>query len=105
MRGIRVDELCDVGRSFELADHRVDAIGHAFVEIARLELRRDHVANDATRRHVGQRPFETVADFDSKLAILRRNDEENAVVLAFLPELPRLEYTRCVFLDALVADR
>ena len=51
------------------------------------------------RRDVGQRAFETVADFDAHLAIVRHDDDQHAVVLALLSELPALEHAGRVFLD------
>ena len=94
-----------VALAFELRDDRVDAVRDALVVVAGLELRRHHVADDAARRDVGQRAFETVTDFDAHLAVLRHDDDQHAVVLAFLPELPVLEHLGRVFLDRLAADR
>ena len=77
----------------------------AAVEVVRLELRRHDVADDAARRRVGQRAFEAVADLDAHLAVVRHDDDEHAVVLALLAELPRFEHARRVLLDALAAER
>ena len=51
-----------------------------------------------------KRAFEPVADFDAHLAILRHDDDQHAVVLALLPELPALEHLGRVFLDRVAAD-
>ena len=64
----------------------------AAVEVVALELRRHLVADDAARHRVRQRAFEAVADLDAHLAVLRRDDDEHAVVLALLAELPCVEH-------------
>ena len=64
----------------------------AAVEIVALELRRHLVADDAARHRVGQRAFEAVAHLDAHLAVLRRDDDQHAVVLALLPDLPLGEH-------------
>src|SRR5205814_614523 len=61
---------------------------HARVVIAGAELRDDHVFDDELARGVRQRAFEAVTDFDPQLALVRRHDENRAVVLAFLPDAP-----------------
>ena len=37
---------------------------------------------------VGERAFEAVADLDAHLALVRRHDQQHAVVLVLLPDLP-----------------
>ena len=81
-------------RALEQRDDRADAALDAAVEVVVLELRRHLVADDAARHGVGQRAFEPVADLDAHLAVLRRDDDEHAVVLALLAELPLVEDAR-----------
>ena len=80
-RGVRREDRDDV----------VDAAGDAAVEIAGFEARRDGVDDDDFRRRVSQRSFEPIADFDADLVLLRRHQEEHAIVLLLLAELPSAE--------------
>ena len=54
-------------------------------EIAGLEARRDRVGDDHLRQGIGQRALEPVADLDAHAPLVRRDQQQHAVVLA----LPR----------------
>ena len=68
-----------VGRQH--GDDVVDAAGDAAGEIAGLEARRDGVGDDHLRQRVGQRALEAVADLDAHPALVRRDQQQDAVVL------------------------
>jgi hypothetical protein len=91
--------------ALELGDDRVDAVAYAAVVIALLEARRHPVANDAAGCDIGQRAFEPVADFDAHFPVVRHDDDQHAVVLALLSELPGIEHAGCVLLDRLAGYR
>ena len=69
-------------------------------ELALREQRRDGLADDAPRRDVGEHAFEAVADFDAHALVVLGDDEDRAVVLALLADLPRVGDA-----DAVVVDR
>ncbi len=77
-----------LARAGQHGDDGVDAIRDAIGHVAALEARHDHVADDGVRRSVGQRAFQAVADLDPQLAIVRRDDQQRAVVLALLADAP-----------------
>ncbi len=77
---------------------RVDAAA----EIAGLEARRDRVGDDDLRQRVGQRAFEAVADLDAHLALVRRDQQQHAVVLLrFSPSFQMRKSSIGVGLDVL----
>ena len=80
---------------------RVDAA----VEIARLEAGRDGVGDDDLRGRVGQRALEPVADLDAHAMLFGRDQEQRAVVLLRLAELPGAEELVGVGLDLLAVER
>ncbi len=100
--GLRLP-LGRVGR--ERGDDVVDAPRHAAVEVAGLEAGRDGVGDDQARDGVGQRALEAVADLDAHPPFLRRDQEQGAVVLLSLAELPETEQLVGVRLDLLAIER
>ena len=86
-------------------DDVVDAAGDAAVEVAGLESRRNRIGNDDAGDRVGQRALETVADLDAHPTLLRRDQEENAVVLGRFAQFPGAEELVGVGLDLLAAER
>src|SRR5205814_10330741 len=61
---------------------------YAGIIIAGAELRDDNVLDDELAFGIGERAFEAVTHFDAHLALVRRHDENRAVVLALLPDAP-----------------
>ena len=92
-----------VGRQH--GDDVVDAARDAAAEIARLEPWRDGVGDDDHRQRVGQRAFEAVADLDPHATLVRRHQQQDAVVLLRLAQLPRAEERVGVGLDLLPFQR
>ena len=70
-------------------------------ELTLLEVRRDRFADDPARRHVGQHALEAVADFDAHALVVLGDEEDRAVVLALLTDLPGLGDAQRVLLDRL----
>ena len=58
----------------------VDAILDAAREVAGAEARQDPVLDDDLRQRVGEDRLEPVADLDADLALVGRDDEEDAVI-------------------------
>ena len=54
------------------------------------EQRRDGLGNDAVRGDVGQHALQAVADLDANLLVVLCDQQQRAVVLALLSDLPRL---------------
>ena len=61
--------------------------------------------DDVFGDRVGQRAFEPVADLDADLALGRRVQQQHAVVLAALAELPAAEQAVGVVLDRIAVER
>ena len=57
-------------------------------KIAAPELRQDGVLDDELRHRVGHQRLEAAADLDAHFAIVGRDDEQDAVVLALLSDAP-----------------
>jgi len=49
---------------------------------------REELAHHARRERVGDRSFETVADLDAHLPLLREDEEDQTVVVLFLADAP-----------------
>ena len=79
-RGARADDRDDP------VDAGIDPLG----ELALLEQRRHGLGDDPMRGHVGQHAFEAVADLDAHLPVVLGDQEDRAVVLALVPDLPRV---------------
>src|SRR3546814_5686898 len=77
-----------LGRQLDLLGDRAHAILYAAGHVARLEFRRDDVADDAARQRVGEDGFEAVADRDTHPPLVRRDQEHDAVVLFLVADLP-----------------
>ena len=93
-----------VPATFEDGEDRPDAVLDAPVVVAGLEPRRQRRAQDAPGDAVGQEALEAVADFDPHPALLRRHDQEHAVVLPLLAEFPGREDLHGELLDAVAAE-
>ena len=50
------------------------------MEVVRQKMRRDHLANDALRHHVGNRALQPVADLDAQALVILGNDQDDAVI-------------------------
>src|SRR6266853_1285413 len=73
----------------------------AAVEVVRLEVRRDDFGYHSPRDAVRDRAFETAADFDAKLPVVLRDDENDTVVDARAADLPGFGEADRVLLDSL----
>ena len=64
--------LCGYWQRFAIddAEDAIRAVGNTTGEIAAPELRCNDFIDDTLCRHIGQRAFEAVADFDAELAII-----------------------------------
>ena len=82
-------------------DDPVDAGVDAGGEIALAEFGRDVLGDDAPRRHVGERALEAVAHFDAHALVVLGDQQDRAVVLALVADLPRLGHADRVLLDRL----
>ena len=87
------------------ADDAVDAALDAAGKIAGLEARHDGARDDDRRQRVGQRAFEAVADLDAHLVLVRRDQQQHAVVLLRLAELPDAEQLVGIGLDVAALQR
>ena len=56
--------------------------------VAGAEFRQDRVLDDQPGHRVGEIAFEAVADLDAHVALVRRDDQDDAVVLALLADPP-----------------
>ena len=77
----------------------------AAVIVPGLEPGRHDISNDASCQRIGERSLEPVPHLDAHAAVLRGHDEQDAVVLAFLTELPFLENRFRISFDALPFER
>ena len=82
------------GLGFVLATHgghyRADAAGDSGVVIALLEGRRYLVANDTAGHEVGEGPLQAASRLDAHLALVFRHQQQRAVILSPLADLPLL---------------
>jgi hypothetical protein len=88
-------------------DHKDGAYArvNAAVIVPGLEFRRYGVPNDASCDGIGDRAFKAISHLDAHAAVLRGHDEQDAVVFAFLAELPFLENRFRISFDALPFER
>ncbi len=93
------------GVAGEHADDVVGAARNAAREVARAKVRQDGLLDDVLGDGVGQHALEAVANLDAHLALARRHDEHDAIVLALLPDLPAPAERDAVLLDGLAAQR
>lgn len=75
----------------------------AAFEIIRAKSRFDLSFRDVERSRVGQRAFESVADLNVHLAILREDEEHDAVAFVRLSDAPRLRDALRVSRDVVIA--
>ncbi len=90
------------------AEHIKDAADPAFDpagKIAGLKARNDGGGNDDGCQSIGQRAFETVANLDAHLVLVRGDEKKHAVVLLRLPELPGAEQFIGIGLDVAALQR
>ena len=66
----------------------VDAAFDSRVEIACFELRRHRCRYDDFRERIGQRALKAIAHIDAHLALIGRDEKQDAVVFLRLSELP-----------------
>src|SRR5713226_4709251 len=74
-------------------------------EIVHPKTREDGILYDEPRDRVGERAFETIADLDAHLALVRRHDQQGAGVLVLLSDLPVPPELIAVVLDRGVLQR
>src|SRR6202022_4985116 len=72
----------------EHADDVVDTAVDAAGKIIGAKARSNGVLDDEPRYRIGERSFEAVADLDAHLALARRHNQQDAVVLVLLTDLP-----------------
>jgi hypothetical protein len=87
------------GVAREDGQDRVHAGVEAPGEIVLPEARRHGGCDDHLCERVGQRPFEPVAHLDAHLALARRDQQQGAVVLLPLAQLPVAKEPVSVILD------
>ena len=86
-------------------DDVVDAARNTAAEIAGLEARRDGVGDDDFGQRVGERALESIADLDAHSPLVRRDQQQHAIVLGLLAELPAAEQLVGIGLDLLTFER
>ncbi len=89
----------------ELGEDRIDAGGHARADVALAEFGDDLLVDDDVGQRVGQDGLEAIADLDPQLAVVGRDDEDRAGVLALLADAPRAAELIAIVLDRHVAER
>ena len=87
---LRADRLCS----------RHDAAGH----VAGLEPGDDRLVDDLAGQAVGHDRLEPIADFDPHLALVRRDEEDDAVAHALLPDPPGAAELIAVALDVIALE-
>jgi len=83
----------------EHADDVVDSADDPAREIAGAKARHDRVLDDQARDCVRQRAFDAVADLDAYFAFVRCNDQQGAVIFAFLADLPLPSELHAIIFD------
>src|SRR5262249_22820109 len=90
------------------AEHLNDLFGarhDAARHIVLAEQRQDPLLDDELRHCVGKLALQPIADLDPHLALGRRDDQQDAVVLSLLADLPGTAETHAVVLDAASFER
>lgn len=77
----------------------VETLQQAFGKTLFTECGNVILVDDALAQGVGERAFQPVANFDARFALVRRDEDQYAVVLAFFPNLPFFESGDGSFLD------
>ena len=85
----------------EAQDAGLNAAGVVALPEARGEVVTDYLAGESVRQHA----LESVADFDAHLAIVRRDQDQHAIVLLRLPDAPFLEQAIGILLDGRAVQR
>ena len=68
-------------------------------------MRRDVLADDARRKRIGDRPFESIADFDADLLFFREDEEDQSVAVLLLTDAPLLRAANGEVLDRIAFER
>src|SRR5262249_17348209 len=87
------------GSALESGDGGRDAIFDSRVVVGAPECRSHDVSDDRAGHGVGQYRLEPVPYLDTHAAILRNDDDEDAVVPPLLAELPAVEHVDGILLD------
>ena len=93
------------GVAFEHHDDVVDRLADAAGKIAGPEGRNHRVLDDQPRVQIGQRALQPVAHLDPHLAVVARHQQQNAIVLARLAELPGAEQAIGIVFQRLAVER
>src|SRR5262249_16687466 len=99
VRTLAGPQLPVLGVAGEHLDDVVDAPADAAGEVARLEARQDRILDDQLADRVGERAFQAIADLDADLAIIRRDNQQDAAVLLLLPDAPVAAELIAIVLD------
>jgi uncharacterized peroxidase-related enzyme len=94
-----------LGIASEHADDIIDPAGDTPGEIPFTKARRNRVRDDEARHRIGERPLKPVPDLDAHLALIRRHDQEDAVVLVLLSDLPGAPELNAKILDGCALQR
>src|SRR6185312_12953783 len=81
------------------------AVLDAAAEIAAPKFRQDRVFDNERRHSIGHHRLEPAADFDTDFAVVRRDDEQDAVILALLSDAPLAGEADAVILDRVAVER
>jgi hypothetical protein len=92
-----------------IAGQRQRDITHAVLdtarEIAGAEARQDRIVDDDPRQGIGEDRLQSVADFDTDLALVRRDDQEHAIVELLGADAPVPAELIAVVLDLVALQR
>src|SRR4051794_31816754 len=69
------------------------------------EMWQDHIVNDLLGTRVGEDRLEPVADLDPHLALGWRDDQQHAIVLAALADMPAIAESQPILVDRAAAER
>ncbi len=86
-------------------DDGVGAGADAALIVVDAKTRQDLALDDDAGDGVGERALEAIADFDANLALVRRDDQHDAVVAALLADAPMAAELVAVFLNRPSAQR
>ena len=83
----------------------IDTLRHSGIEIACLELRRDHIVDDAPGHDPAEIRVEAVADLDPHTAFVLGDEQQQPGVPLLAPDAPLAEQPGRIGLDGLTAQR
>ena len=86
-------------------DDPLDAAFDPRAVVPRFEPQRHRARQNDLRQRVGERSFEAIADFDAHFALVRRDQEKDAIVLFCFAELPRAKQAIGVGFDVQALKR